>query len=121
MESFITKSKYFNENFNTAIFSDPIRIYFSQEHESHALEIYSHMQSRKNQWEKFLNKKAGGKYCYIMLYADGRHFNECFQGDESPYAPGSFGDDFVMGVNGPLSSDSLTQFLKTLDSAVSES
>ena len=118
MENFITKSKYFNGTFNTAIFSDPIRIYFSQKHESHALEIYFHLQKRKNAWEKYLRQNRGGRYCYIMLYPDATTYSDCFNGEEA-FAPGEFGNDYIVGVNGPLNEGQLNEFLDNLDQQIS--
>jgi hypothetical protein len=114
MENFITKSKYFNGTFNTAIFSDPIRIYFSQKHESHALEIYFHLQKRKNQWEKYLRQTRGGRYCYIMLYADSQNYETCFDKKQN-FAPGEFGNDYIVGINGPLNEGQLDSLLADLD------
>ena len=117
MDKFITKSKYFSSDFNTAIFSDPIRIYFSQEYESHALEIYFQLQKRKNQWEKFLREKGSSNYCYIMLYSDPKMFEKCFRG-ESTYAPADFGDDYLIGINGPMDSDGFGRFLENIDQEI---
>ena len=77
MDRYITKTKYFSSDFNTAIFSDPIRIYFSNQQESQALELYFRLQSRKNQWEQFLRKRGKDNYCYIMMYADAFQYSQC--------------------------------------------
>ena len=118
MDRFITKSKYFTANFNTAIFSDPIRIYFSSQHESHALELYFRLQKRKNQWDKFLRKDGAGKYCYIMLYSDQENFSKCFDRPNHQYVPTNFGDDYIIGINGPLDTNGLDRFVENFDNEI---
>ena len=115
MDRYITKTKYFSADFNTAIFSDPIRIYFSNEQESQALELYFRLQSRKNQWERFLRKRGKDNYCYIMLYADHAQFDTCFENCEEGFAPGNMGEDFVLGVKGPMSPDLVDRFFADMD------
>ena len=114
MDRYITKTKYFSSDFNTAIFSDPIRIYFSNEQESQALELYFRLQSRKNQWEQFLRKRGNNNYCYIMLYSDSDQFSARFE-SESDYAPGEMGADFVMGIQGPMTPEAVDHFFSDMD------
>ncbi len=117
MDRYITRSKYFSSDFNTAIFSDPIRIYFSNDQESQALELYFRMQSRKNQWEQFLRKRGKDNYCYIMLYSDPNQFKTCFDKDDS-FAPGEMGEDYVLGIKGPMSAENVDQFFTNLDQTI---
>lgn len=114
MDRFITKSKYFSSKFNTAIFSDPIRIYFSNEQESQALEIYFQLQSRKNQWEKFLRQRGSDNYCYILLYTSSNEYQTRFENEES-FSPGEMGEDFVLGISGPMTNDALEKFISEMD------
>ena len=102
MDRYITKTKYFSSDFNTAIFSDPIRIYFSNDQEDQALELYFKLQSRKNQWEKFLRKRGNNNYCYVMLYKNEEQYSECFQENSESFARGEMGEDFVLGIRGPV-------------------
>ncbi|MCJ8277341.1 MAG: hypothetical protein MJK18_10910 [Bdellovibrionales bacterium] len=119
MDRYITKSKYFTPKFNTAIFSDPIRIYFSNKHESQALELYFHLQQRKNQWEKFLNKRGeGNNYCYIMLYPESEQYTECFAEKGEEFSPADMGSDYVIGINGPLDEQGVDQLLNSLDDQI---
>ena len=118
MDRYITKTKYFSSEFNTAIFSDPIRIYFSNEQESQALELYFKLQSRKNQWEKFLRKRGSNNYCYIMLYSDPSQFRTCFSDESATVAPGEMGEDFVLGINGPMTPEVVDQFFARVDQEI---
>lgn len=118
MDRYITKTKYFSSEFNTAIFSDPIRIYFSNEQESQALELYFRLQSRKNQWEQFLRKRGKNNYCYIMMYNDPSNFQNCFPQGEESFAPGEMGEDFVLGINGPMTPESVDHFFSNMDQTI---
>lgn len=118
MDRYITKSKYFSSEFNTAIFSDPIRIYFSNEYESQALELYFKLQSRKNQWERFLRKRGKDNYCYIMMYTDSSQFSDCFSSAEDSFAPGEMGEDFILGINGPMTPETVDQFFTRFDQEI---
>lgn len=117
MDRYITKTKYFSADFNTAIFSDPIRIYFTNDQESQALELYFRLQSRKGQWEKFLRQRGKDNYCYIMMYSDPGHFDTCFTAAET-YAPGEMGEDYVFGIKGPLNSESVDRFFSDMDRTI---
>lgn len=115
MDRYITKTKYFSSDFNTAIFSDPIRIYFSNEQEAEALELYFKLQSRKNQWEKFLRQRGSNNYCYIMLYKEGADLKTRFQSEDQRFAPGEMGEDYVLGVQGPMTSERVDEFFNRFD------
>ena len=115
MDRYITKSKYFSADFNTAIFSDPIRIYFSNEQESQALELYFKLQSRKNQWEQFLRKRGKNNYCYIMLYSDPSQYTSRFEQCEEMFQSGEMGEDFVLGINGPMTPETVDHFFSDMD------
>ncbi len=118
MDRYITKTKYFSSEFNTAIFSDPIRIYFSNEQESQALELYFKLQSRKVQWEQFLRKKGKDNYCYIMLYRDAEEFQSRFENQNLTYAPGEMGEDLIFGIQGPMTPESVAHFFTDLDQQI---
>ena len=102
--------------FDTAILDGPFKIYFSENHEEIALELYSRLQkevNRKNDSEE--------KNIYILLYpnqevflssffdselssVEGRSFDEhVFSGEKvfkSTYIKAQFQDDVVFGVKG---------------------
>ncbi len=115
MDRYITKTKYFSSEFNTAIFSDPIRIYFSNEQESQALELYFKLQSRKQLMEQFLRLRGKNNYCYIMLYSDPKEFKKSFEGTTDFFAPGEMGEDFVIGIKGPMNPETVDSFFMDID------
>ncbi len=118
MDRYITKSKYFSPDFNTAIFSDPIRIYFSSDQESQALELYFKLQSRKDQWEQFLRQRGEQNYCYIMLYRDKNEFQDRFESTEVSFAPGEMGEDYILGIRGPMTPELVESFFADLDKKI---
>jgi hypothetical protein len=118
MDRYITKTKYFSSDFNTAIFSDPIRIYFSNEQESQALELYFKIQSRKNQWEQFLRKKGTDNYCYIMLYNNSDEFQSRFTNEANTFAPGEMGEDLIFGIQGPMTPETVDHFFADIDKQI---
>ena len=118
MDRYITKTKYFSSDFNTAIFSDPIRIYFSNEQEAQALELYFKLQSRKSQWEKFLRQRGSNNYCYIMLYNQGADLQTRFQSKDDQFAPGEMGEDYVLGIQGPMTPDRVDNFFTRFDKEI---
>lgn len=118
MDRYITKTKYFSPEFNTAIFSDPIRIYFSNEQESQALELYFKLQSRKQHWEKFLRERGTSNYCYIMLYSDAQQFQRSFANEATFFAPGEMGEDYILGIQGPMTPDLVSQFFENIDQKI---
>ena len=118
IDRYITKTKYFSSDFNTAIFSDPIRIYFSNEQESQALELYFKLQSRKTQWEKFLRQRGKNNYCYIMLYKNEEQFGYSFQDSPKDIVPGEMGEDYVLGIKGPMTPQLVDQFFDNVDEQI---
>jgi hypothetical protein len=118
MDRYITRSKYFSADFNTAIFSDPIRIYFSNDQESQALELYFRLQSRKQQWEKFLRQRGPENYCYIMMYSQPEQYQTCFADNDEGFAPADMGEDFVVGINGPMTAEKVDRFFSDMDRTI---
>jgi hypothetical protein len=118
MDRYITKTKYFSANFNTAIFSDPVRIYFSNEHESQALELYFKLQSRKNEWERFLRKRGVNNYFYILLYNDYKQFDKNFNGSSEAFVPEDLGEDFIVGIKAPMTASTVENFFSEMDEKI---
>ena len=73
------------------------------------------MQKKKNQWESFLSQAGKGKYCYIMLYSDRQQYAQCFENKVESYSPGKFGEDYIVGINGPLNTEDFSDFLTSMD------
>lgn len=71
-EFLLTRSNYYSQFFNTAIFFDPFRIYFNSAFENLALEIYYNVQNHYR--EKTLHRAS----FYILLYPDTALFEKSF-------------------------------------------
>lgn len=111
-EFLLTRSNYYNQNFNTAIFFDPFRIYFNNTLESAALDLYYHVQ------KKFDGLKSHGPCFYILIYPDDQLFESSFGSSAEPIQTAQEGDDFIVGIKSisNLSSDykEVLQVLETL-------
>jgi hypothetical protein len=123
----VTQSRYFSPAFNAAIFDGPIRIYFAQYQESQALKLYFNLQNRFGDVRKqargiFKNRSQN---IFVMLYPSAEVFNLSFdtgqiksRGGMLEIARGQFGNDFVIGVNGPLEDDALDILCREMDDIV---
>ena len=120
MDPYITKTKYFSKDFDTAIFSDPIRIYFSHEQEDQALEIYFRLQSRKKAWQHFLDSRGTDNYCYILLYPDHTQYENRFDHSRENFSPREMGENFLLGIKGPMLSASVDQLFENMDQTLSQ-
>lgn len=106
----ITQSKYFTPAFNAAIYDGPMRIYFSQSQESEALKIYFHLQQKIIQANQAVcsQLKQMGRNIFVMLYPTvdmfDISFDQCSEGLPN-IACEKLGQDFILGVRGPLDND----------------
>jgi hypothetical protein len=107
--SSLMQSKFFTPSFNSAIFDGPLRIYFSQVHESFALKVYFIVQEKLalelNQIKEYSRKT--GRNLMIMIYPTVENFKYSFEGhrnvsDLDLLAMDQFEDDIVIGVRSPL-------------------
>ena len=112
----LTQSRYYSPVFNAAVFDGPIRIYFAQHQEDLALKVYFRLQQYlKDTYSSFRNRfKQHGQTVFLMIYPSRETFEVSFvSGQESVEAPQvsveRLGDDFVLGVRGPVSDDSHEQ------------
>ncbi len=101
----LTQSRYYSPAFNAAVFDGPIRIYFAQHQEALALKVYFQLQNRLK--EAYLsarqNFKQNGQTIFLMLYPTVEAFESSFSRQISDLVVVEiFGDDFVVGVRGPL-------------------
>ena len=102
----LTQSRFYSPVFNAAVFDGPIRIYFAQHQEPLALKVYFHLQQcLKDSYAAFRKSfKQQGQTIFLMLYPTVESFENSF----TPEAPKTtvvserLGDDFVLGVRGPL-------------------
>jgi hypothetical protein len=119
--STLMQSRFFHPAFNSAIFDGPVRIYFSQIHESLALKIYFSLQQKS--LEALNQAKAisrdQGKNILIMLYPNQETFQMSFE------TPGflihdNLDGDALIGINGPFEDERLADVLTAFGKAVSE-
>lgn len=133
--TFVTQSKYFSPAFNAAIFDGPIRIYFAQYQEAQALKLYFNLQERfadvRRQARGIFKDRA--RNIFVMLYPTEETFDLSF-GTQEPRAMGagaesglnkpttivsdSLGDDFVVGVRGPLEDETYQSLCEEMDTIV---
>lgn len=131
--TYVTQSKFFSPAFNAAIFDGPIRIYFAQYQESLALKIYFSLQERFQDARKNARGifKDRARNIFVMLYPTDETFHLSFNGDASAdltqgagaWAGRSIvrtrlGQDFIVGVRGPLEETELEDLYGEMDSIV---
>ncbi len=130
--AYVAQSKYFSPAFNAAIFDGPIRIYFAQYQEAQALKVYFNLQQRFGEARKqglgiFKNRERN---IFVMLYPTEDAFDLSF-GPVEPAATGAgaeagpafngaiacatIGDDYVIGVKGPVSDQSFERICIEID------
>lgn len=89
-EFLLTRTKYYSSHFNTAIFSDPLRIYFNNAIESQALEIYYRL------GEKDLGTKT--ESLFILLYESDSVYAKKFQDPEGTVTVVKEDEGYIVGV-----------------------
>ena len=97
----VTSSRYFSTEFNTAIIDGPLRIYFADRQESEALKLYFEIQELLDKRGARLDSiSSKTQNMFLMLYPTKQTFKEAFE-KEDEVAYGQFGDNLILGVNGP--------------------
>ena len=116
----ITQTSYYSPVLNAAIFDGPLRLYFSQYHESEALKIYFQIQERIAGWKSVIRNelKDRGVNIFIMLYPDQESFQLCCNGVSDKFAIQAHGVDRVIGVNGSLNTEDYSTLLQSFESLV---
>lgn len=112
--SSLMQSRFFTPAFNSAIFDGPIRIYFSQVHESLALKVYFSLQQKFPQVlsrAKELHKLFGVNLL-IMIYPTEDSFQLSFEGRGDFLIEDSLGEDTLLGINGPFEDERLPEVLE---------
>ena len=112
--STLMQSRFFSPAFNSAIFDGPVRIYFSQVHESLALKIYFSLQQK---FPELLVRakelqKAFGMNLLVMIYPTEDSFQMSFEGNKNFLIEDRLGDDTLLGINGPFEDERLPQVLE---------
>jgi hypothetical protein len=100
----LTQSRFYSPAFNAAVFDGPIRIYFAQHQEALALKVYFRLQQALKDTYSTLRKtfKQHGHTVFLMLYPTQESFENSFSADSGNVVTERLGDDFVLGVRGPL-------------------
>lgn len=111
----IYRSSYFRSEFDTAIFSDPLRFYFNQNNEPDALLLYFRMQKYLKVRLKSQEHCRG--HLLVLLYSDAESFRKSF-GDNVKVGVRKLNDDFVMGLCGPLEGDWFPSIVDCIDEIV---
>ena len=112
----LTQSRFYSPVFNAAVFDGPIRIYFAQHQEPMALQIYFRLQeSMKEIYSAFRkNYKQHGQTVFLMLYPNDESYDLAFGvgGKDVGVLSERLGDDYVIGVRGPLVETQFDDVLK---------
>ena len=143
--TYVTQSRFFSPVFNAAIFDGPIRIYFAQFQEAQALKLYYNLQERFAEVRKNARGlfKERGQNIFVMMYPNedtfDLSFNEDRDNDPMPTGAGAeagsvmpaqaglgvqivrarLGQDYVVGVRGPISDEELETLCREMDQIVS--
>lgn len=122
--STLMQSKFFNPAFNSAIFDGPVRIYFSQIHESLALKIYFSLQQKAQDTLSHAKEiqKQSGKNLLVMLYPNHDAFHMSFEeqpeGDNQFLAFDHLEDDSIIGINGPFEDHQLENVVAAVQKSI---
>lgn len=120
--SHLTQSRFYSPAFNAAVFDGPIRIYFAQHQESLALKVYFRLQNRLKEAfsDARQNFKQSGQTIFLMLYPTVEAFETSFSKQiQDNVVREDLGDDFVLGVRGPLEDDAYEAVFKKVDEILS--
>ncbi len=112
----LMQSRFFSPAFNSAIFDGPVRIYFSQMHESLALKIYFGLQQKHAQElarAKELHKTFGSNLL-VMIYPGQEAFQLSFEGHNEFLIEDQLGGDTLLGINGPFEDEKLSEVLNEI-------
>lgn len=116
--SHLTQSKYYSPAFNAAVFDGPVRIYFAQHQEALALKVYFRLQQHLKETYSMArqNFKNAGRTIFLMLYPTSESFAASFHPSVSQLVvKEALGDDFVLGVNGPLDDEDYESVFKEVE------
>lgn len=139
--TYVTQSRFFSPVFNAAIFDGPIRIYFAQFQEAQALKLYFNLQERFADVRKQARGlfKERGQNIFVMMYPNEETYDLSFAGESSivrskdpqPTGLGAevglgtvitrsrLGNDYVVGVRGPVDDEELEILCREMDQIVS--
>jgi hypothetical protein len=109
-EFLLTRSNYYSQFFNTAIFFDPYRIYFNSSYESAALNLYYYVQ------KKFTAKVSTDSNFYILMYSEPNLFEKSFGQTKESVVVVKEGNDFIIGVQCHADDENHDNVIKALAS-----
>lgn len=117
----LTQSQFYSPDFNAAVFDGPIRIYFAQHQEALALKVYLQLQQYLKETYTTFRKsfKQHGQTVFLMLYPNVESFENSFigtTGKEKNVVSTRLGDDFILGVRGPLQESQYSEVFATVES-----
>lgn len=98
-KTLVTDSRFFSQEFNTAIIDGPLRIYFSAKQEQEALHIYFEVQQFLADRGLALNMFShSNPHFYLMLYPTKQSFINVFSWEDSSVYD-RFQDHLVLGLD----------------------
>lgn len=120
--AFLTQSPYFTPAFNAAIFDGPIRIYFAQYQENHALSMYFNIQDKLGHVYREAKEafKLNGRNIFVMLYPTPELYSVAFPRAEEDLSITRLGDDFVFGLRVAALEAMQSRVLAEIEIAVKE-
>jgi hypothetical protein len=82
-QSLVTNSRFFSQEFNTAIIDGPLRIYFADRQESEALHIYFEVQQAlERAGQKLSAFPNDNPHLYLMMYPTRQSFINVFNWED---------------------------------------
>ena len=113
-EFLLTRSNYYSQFFNTAIFFDPFRIYFNSAFESVALELYYAIQQN-------LAETYPAQTCfYILMYPDAGLFEKSFGASSEDIVIAKEGNDYVVGLKNAAQFDKHAAIIEAIRARLAE-
>ena len=95
----LTKSRFFVDEFNTAIIDGPLRIYFSDKQEAEALHIYFEIQENlAKEGLQLTHLSSVSRHAFVMLYPDDSKFSQIFALAKEEWAVDQFGENIIFGL-----------------------
>lgn len=113
-EFLLTRSNYYSQFFNTAIFFDPFRIYFNSAFESAALELYYNIQLN------FKDKGASKACFYILMYPDAGLFEKSFGAGSEEIVIAKEGTDYIVGLKSSAQFDKHNEIVQAIRQKIAE-
>lgn len=108
-EFLLTRSSYYSQYFNTAIFFEPFRIYFNNSFESVALELYYQVQNH------FKQTRPVKPNIYILMYGDQDLFKKNFGENGGEVVVAKEEDDYIIGIKASENLSCYSELIKAIE------